>query len=69
MATDPMFSVTDVSEPLTVDLDLVIDMESYMGLLECDVLLPFEFLEMCSFQRTTLPSDEYLLESMTRCVH
>ena len=54
VATGPMFSVTDVSEPLTVcsssfDLDLVIDMENSMGLLERDVLIPFESLDMCSF--------------------
>ena len=46
VATDPMFSFTDVSEPLTVfsssfDLDPVIDMENSIGLFECDVLIPF----------------------------
>ena len=66
VATGPMFSVTDVSEPLTVDLDPVIDMENSMGLLEHDVLIPFESLDMCSFQRTILPSDEDLLEAMIK---
>ena len=53
--TDPMF-----------DLDPVIDMENSMGLLEHDVLIPFESLDMCSFQRTILPSDEDLLEAMIK---
>ena len=66
VATGPMFSVTDVSEPLTVDLDPVIDMENSMGLLEHDVLIPFESLDMCSFQRTIFPSDEDLLEAMIK---
>ena len=71
MATIPMFSVTDVSEPLTVfsssfDLDPVIDMENSMGLFERDVLIPFESLDICSFQRTVLPSDEDLLEAMIK---
>ena len=69
VATGPMFSVTDVSEPLTVcsssfDLGPVIDMENSMGLFERDVLIPFESLDMCSFQRTIIPSDEDLLEAM-----
>ena len=64
-----MFSVTDVSELLIVcsssfDLDPVIDMENSMGLFEHNVLIPFESLDMCSFQRTILPSDEDLLEAM-----
>ena len=64
-----MFSVTDASEPLTVcsssyDLDLVIDMENSMGLFERDVPIPFESLDMCSFQRIVLPFDEDLLEAM-----
>ena len=71
VATGPRFSVTDVSEPLTVcsssfDLDPVIDMENSMGLFERDVLIPFESLDMCSFQRTILPSDEDLLEAMIK---
>ena len=71
VATDPMFSVTNVSEPLTVFspsfyLDPVIDMENSMGLFERDVLIPFESLDMCSFQRTILPSDEDLLEAMIK---
>jgi len=54
VATGPMISVIDVSEPLTVcsssfDLDPVIDMENSMGLFERDVLIPFESLDMCSF--------------------
>ena len=69
--TSPMFSVTDVNEPLTVcsssfDLDPVIDMENSMGLFERDVLIPFESLDMYSFQRTILPSDEDLLEAMIK---
>ena len=68
VATDPMFLVTDVSEPLTVcsssfDLDSVIDMENSMGLFERDVLIPFESLDMCFFQKTILPYDEDLLEA------
>ena len=71
VATGPMFLVTDVSEPLTVclssfDLDPIIDMENSMGLFECDVLIPFESLDMCSFQRNFLPSDEDLLEAMIK---
>ena len=71
VATGPMISVTDVSEPLTVcsssfDLDPVIDMENSMGLFEREVLIPFESLDMCSFQRTILPSDEDLLEAMIK---
>ena len=71
VATSPMFSVTDASEPLTIfstsfDLDPVIDMEKSMGLFERDVLIPFESLDMCSFQRTILPSDEDLLEAMIK---
>ena len=71
VATDPMFSVTDVSEPLTVcsssfDLDPVIDMENSMGLPERNVLIPLESLDMCSFQRTILPFEEDLLEAMIK---
>ena len=71
VATSPMFSVTDGSEPLTVcstsyDLDPVIDMENSMGLFERVVLIPFESLDMYSFQRTILPSDEDLLEAMIK---
>ena len=69
VATSPMFPVTDASEPLTVfstsfDLDSVIDMENSMGLFEHDVPIPFESLDMCSFQIIVLPSDEDLLEAM-----
>jgi len=54
VAIGPMFSVTDVSEPLTVcsssfELDSVIDMENSMGLFERDFLIPFESFDMCSF--------------------
>ena len=71
VATSPMFSVTDVSELLIVcsssfDLDPVIDMENSVGLFEHDFLLPFESFDMCSFQRTILPSDEDLLEAMIK---
>ena len=71
VATSPMFLITDVSEPLTVcsssfDLDPVIDMENSMGLFEHNVLIPFESLDMCSFQRTIIPSDEDLLEAMIK---
>ena len=69
VATSPMFSITDASEPFTVcstsfDLDPIIDMENSMGLFERDFLIPFESLDMCSFQRIVLPSDEDLLEAM-----
>ena len=69
VATSPMFSVTDANEPLTVcstsfDLDPVIDMEKSMGLFERDVPISFESLDMCSFQRIVLPSNEDLLEAM-----
>ena len=69
VATSPMFSLTDASEPLTVcstsfDLDPVIDMEKPMGLFERDVLIPFHSLDMCSFKRIVLPSDEDLLKAM-----
>ena len=71
VATSPMFSVTDVSDPLIVcsssfDLDPVIDMENSMGLLERDVLIPFESVDMHSFQRIVLPSHEDLLEAMIK---
>ena len=71
VATSPMFSVTDGTESLTVcltsyHLDPVIDMENSMGLFERDVLIPFESLDMCSFQITILPSDEDLLEAMIK---
>ena len=69
VATSLMFSLIDTSEPLTVcstsfDLDPVIDMVKSMGAFERVVLIPIESLEMCSFQRTVLPSDEDLLEAM-----
>ena len=69
VATSPMFSVTDASEPLTVDsssFDPVIDMVNSMGAFERDVLIPIESLDMCSFQRTVLPFDEDLLEAMIK---
>ena len=69
VATSPMFSITDVSESLIVfstyfDLDLVIKMMKPMGVYECDVLIPIDSLDMCSFQRIVLPSHEDLLEAM-----
>ena len=69
VATSPMFSFTDVSEPLTVfstsyDLDPVIDMENPMGVFKHDVLIPIESLGMDSFQKTVLPSDEDFLKAM-----
>lgn len=60
MQTCPMFSVTDVSEPLTIfltsfDLDLVGDMANpSMGTFEPDFLIRSDSLDMCSFQRTVL---------------
>ena len=69
--TSPTFSITDVNEPLTIflysfDLDPVIDMVNSMWAFERDVLIPIESLDMCSFQRTFLPSDEDLLKAMIR---
>ena len=69
VATSPMFSFTNATEPLTVFstsfvLYPVIDMAKPMGLFERDVLIPIESLDMDSFQRTVLPSDEDLLEAM-----
>ena len=69
VATSPMFSVTDASEPLTVyltsfDLDSVIVMVNPMGVFEHNVLIPIESLDMGSFQIIVLPSDEDLLEAM-----
>ena len=69
VATSPMFSITDAIEPFTVcltsfDLDPTIDMENSMGLFERDVPIPFDSIDMCSFQRIVLPSDEDLLEAM-----
>ena len=71
VATSPMFSVIDASEPLTVfltyfDLDPVIDMENSMGAFERDVIIPIESLDMSFFQRTVLPSNEDLLEAMIK---
>jgi hypothetical protein len=55
----PMTSTSD-------DLDPVVDMViSSVGLLEPDLLTPVTTLDMCSFQRDYLPSDEDLLEAMT----
>ena len=71
VVTSPMFSLTDVSEPLTVcstsfDSNPVIDMVSSMGEFEGDVLIPIESLDMFSFQRIIIPSDEDLLEAMIK---
>ena len=71
VVTSPMFLVIDASKPHTVcstsyDLDPVIDMENSMGLFERDFLIPFESLDMSSFHRTVLPSDEDLLEAMIK---
>ena len=71
VSTSPMFSLTDVREPLTVcstsfDSNLVIDMVNSMGAFEHDVLIPVESLDMFSFQRIVLPSDEDLLEAMIK---
>jgi hypothetical protein len=49
------------------DLDLIVDMViSSVGLLEPDILTPDAALDMCSFQSILLPSNEYLLEAMTK---
>jgi len=55
MATTPMSSVTDASEPLTIlstsyYLDLLIDIGNLMGEFEMDFLTPFDSLHMYSFQ-------------------
>jgi hypothetical protein len=56
----PMTSTSD-------DLDLVVDMMiSSIGLLEPDLLTPVTTLDMCSFQSDSLPSNEDLLEAMTK---
>jgi hypothetical protein len=56
----PMTSTSD-------DLDTVVDMViSSVGLLEPDLLTPVTTLDMCSFSSDSLPSDEDLLESMTK---
>ena len=39
-----------------------------MGVFEHDVLIPIESLYIVSFQRTVLPSDEYLLEAMIKAL-
>jgi hypothetical protein len=60
VALSPMPSTTDDN-----DLDLVVDMvTSSEGLLEPDLLTPLVTLDMCSFQRVFLPSNEDLLEAM-----
>jgi hypothetical protein len=60
VALSPMTSTSD-------DLDLVVDMViSSIGLLEPDVLTSVTTLDMCSFQSDSLPSDEDLLEAMTK---
>jgi hypothetical protein len=59
VALSPMTSNFD-------DLDPVVDMViSLVGLMEPDLLTPFETLDMCSFQSNFLPSSEDLLESMS----
>jgi hypothetical protein len=51
------------------DLDPVVDMViSLVGLLEPDLITPITDLDMCSFQRILLPSNEDLLEAMTEFV-
>ena len=54
VATNPMFSVTNASDPLTIcstyfDLDMVINMVNPMGVFERDVHIPIDSLHMCSF--------------------
>jgi hypothetical protein len=60
VALSPMTSTSN-------DLDLVVDMViSSVGLLELDLLTPIMTLDMCSFQSDCLPSDEDILEAMTK---
>jgi hypothetical protein len=56
----PMDSTSD-------DLDPVVDMVvSSIGLLELDLFTPIATLDMVSFQSVFLPSNEDLLEAMTK---
>jgi hypothetical protein len=49
------------------DLDPVVDMViSLVGLLEPDLLTPITTLDKCSFPSDYLPSNEDLLEAMTK---
>jgi hypothetical protein len=61
--------VNFLSSPMLLtsdDLDPVVDMViSSVVLLELDLLTPITTLDMCSFPSDYLPSNEYLLESMT----
>jgi hypothetical protein len=58
----PMTSTTDDN-----DLDLVVDMvTSSVGLLELDLLNPLMTLDICSVQSVFLPTNEDLLEAMTK---
>jgi hypothetical protein len=60
VALSPMASTSD-------DLDLVVDMViSSIGLLEPDVFTPVVTIDMVSFQSVFLPSNEDLLEAMTK---
>jgi hypothetical protein len=59
-SSSPMISTLD-------DLDLVVDMViSLVGLLEPNLLTPIVTLKMCSFPSDYLPSNEDLLEAMTK---
>ena len=69
-----MFLVMGVSEPLSIssncfELYPVIEMVKPMGVFEHDFLILIESLDMGSFQRTILPSDEYLFETMIKVCH
>ena len=72
VALSPMPSAADEDEPLTVsstsyDLDPVVDMViSSIGIVEHDLLIPVVALEMYSFHTIVLPSNENLLEAMTK---
>jgi hypothetical protein len=58
--SSPMPSTSD-------DLDPVVDMViSAIGLLEPDLLTPIATLDMCSFPSYYIPSNEELLEAMTK---
>jgi hypothetical protein len=62
VALSPMPSTADEN-----DLDLVVDMvTSSIGLLKLDLITPVTTLDMCSFQSVFLPSNEDLLEAMTK---
>jgi hypothetical protein len=55
--------MTSTSDDLYSVVDMVI---SSLGLLELDLLTPVAALDMCSFQSILLPSNEDLLEAMTK---